>query len=348
MYSGGIAGRTAGPITNCKNYGDVSIITANITNYCAGGGIVGYRTNYNNGSQTRILSCINYENINVNNYQSYSGGIVGITSSDANNLIELCINFGEIVSTGTGSSSYPYSYSGGIIGKAGSNDATIIDQCMNKGYVESNVTKKGLATSFAGGISGRYGNITDCLVLDCTIKSNTVSTESSIDKETKTVPLENVGTAWNYGYVEVRYTWNKKRTYYSIPCVYGYESSVTNCLQSCSTSSSDRLDPFRINLKYGQYSKLCTAVDERHAATKFLIWTCAWSNALKNDHLNMSEDTLLNVSEVEGGFDSKESTTNCKNYSGLTSIPSGFSTSIWGINNSAINNGEIYLKNLYW
>lgn len=82
--------------------------------------------------------------------------------------------------------------------------------------------------------------------------------------------------------------------------------------------------------------------------TLFLIWTCAWSNALKNDHLNMSEDTLLNVSEVEGGFDSKESTTNCKNYSGLTSIPSGFSTSIWGINNSAINNGEIYLKNLYW
>lgn len=346
LYSGGIAGRTAGPITNCKNYGDVSIITANITNYCAGGGIVGYRSSYSNDSQTTISACINYGNINVNDYQSYSGGIVGITSSDANNLIELCINFGEIVSTGTGSSSYPYSYSGGIIGKAGSNDATIIDQCMNKGYVESNVTKKGSPTSFAGGISGRYGTITNCLVLDCTIKSITVSTESTIDKETNIVPLEYVGTDWDYSYVEFRYTWSKRNNYYSIPCAYGYESSVTNCLQSCSTSSSDSVNGQ--SLKYGQSLKVCTAIDERHAGLKILLWTCAWSNALKNDHFSFSENALMLASEIEGSFDSKQSTTNCKSFTSISSIPSGFSTSVWGINNSAINNGGMYLKNLYW
>lgn len=117
-------------ITNCQNFGFID----GGDNHC--GGIVGHI----GGMDCRVHNCVNYGEIKGSS--QYTGGIVGSASCD----ITQCSNTNSVSGSG---------YVGGIVGQVFTNFSPSIASCYNTGSVTS-------TSSYAGGISGYYGNVLDC------------------------------------------------------------------------------------------------------------------------------------------------------------------------------------------
>ncbi len=154
---GGIVGSaTGGSVTNCINYG-----TVNGYNYVAG--IAGYATialsdNTNNGVINAnqwvggIVGRCNKDitnctnNGNVTGKIDFVGGIVGASDGSAGRTVSGCVNNGDI---------YGSNYVGGIDGRPYAGNM-LVENCINNGTVQA----KG---NFAGGILGR-ANTADSVI----------------------------------------------------------------------------------------------------------------------------------------------------------------------------------------
>ena len=164
-YTGGLAGKFSGTITDCVNNVDV-------TSGYQVGGIVG--TTYDNNG-TKIIRCINNGTITAKTTgttKTYaSGGIAGMLYR-ADDEIRYCINTGTVTGTnqslggilGTGGASYKNtqvnssynvgavkaeatsSYVGGIVGYANISYAPVVAKCYNAGELSG--------SSYIGGIIG--------------------------------------------------------------------------------------------------------------------------------------------------------------------------------------------------
>ncbi len=145
FYIGSIAGENGGIIRNCRVSG---IITVNVpASTVHVGGVTG-------SSQKQIKYLESYIKIGAVGSAVYAGGIAGEYNDNSADILEQCINHGNINAVGRKSTSY----GGGIVGRSyrGIND------CANYGsvYVQSDID------SFAAGIAGTlYGSddvITKC------------------------------------------------------------------------------------------------------------------------------------------------------------------------------------------
>ena len=166
-YVGGICGR-AYKISDCKNYGNISVSTPNYSTTCIGGiigiygnfdvsnclnrgdincisagqrlnmgGIAGYKgdTPYTYYTNSDLYMCLNTGAINVfmkngceDNYEI--GGIVGNLSMEGN--INDCYNTGDIVPINL-SNFLASHYVGGICGCVGADEKNNIQRCYNVG-----------------------------------------------------------------------------------------------------------------------------------------------------------------------------------------------------------------------
>lgn len=143
-------------ITNCVNYGDISVIGDG--SKLTVGGVVAY------APDTDVINCVNYGKVTViaNNSpakDNYVGGVLGTTAtSKIANKIENCINFGTVHSE-----SFNANYTGGTVGCSAAANTTITN-CANV----ADVTSKSVSASslpYAGGVLG-YSNKEGVAVLD--------------------------------------------------------------------------------------------------------------------------------------------------------------------------------------
>ena len=140
--TGGICGVITGTLTNSVNSGKVNTIY----NTAIAGGITGYATyKYISSSDSyryaEISGCSNSGDVTG---MRFVGGIAGYSAFS--NIIEKCVNTGNLISSYSKSSSTDYGI-GGIVGYVGKH--TTVTACYNTGAVTGTVT--GL---FIGGITG--------------------------------------------------------------------------------------------------------------------------------------------------------------------------------------------------
>ncbi len=124
-FNGGYSAAT-GSITNCKNYGMITVVDAGCTSYNIVGGIVGRAYGV-------VDNCENYGSINVSGSKvnNYIGGIVG-QSYSVDAVINNCTNRGKVVfhsATDSGKASHI----GGVIGSAA--NGTLSHTLTNYGEV---------------------------------------------------------------------------------------------------------------------------------------------------------------------------------------------------------------------
>ena len=163
-YVGGIAGYSAGDISDCENY-------ATVSGGDTVGGLVGYKrysmtncTNYGsvkgdtmtgglvgNLAGGTVNGCVNQGNVTG---QDKTGGIAGIASYGG--TIQSCVNDGTVQGT---------TNVGGIVGYTQS-QATKIENCLNTGTLKATA-----ANSEVGGIAGRvtYATTITSSFVDCSI-----------------------------------------------------------------------------------------------------------------------------------------------------------------------------------
>ena len=119
-HAGGVAGLSAGTISNCYNTSSVKSLSTSGTSNSYAGGIVGYCTN------GTISNCYNTgSTMATSGSMSYAGGIVGQSSGKISN----CYNTGSVIAFGS-TTNY-----GGIIGSLGvTNGAIEVNTCL---YLEN-------------------------------------------------------------------------------------------------------------------------------------------------------------------------------------------------------------------
>ncbi len=140
-YVGGIAGYSAGVITDCENNSSVSACAAGQNSYSSAGGIVGYCVG-------RITDCENNSTVhayaNVHYTRNISGGIVGEYNSES--VFENCINNGLVtadcsyyysytISKGTNSTDHDYNYYSYVGGLIGYGSKITINNSSNNGKI---------------------------------------------------------------------------------------------------------------------------------------------------------------------------------------------------------------------
>ena len=150
--SGGIVGGAYySVITDCQNFGFIDGSSHS-------GGIVGKISN----TGCRVYNCVNNGEIEGG---QYTGGIAGYVECD----IIQCSNTSSVSGSG---------YVGGIVGNAPSSSSYSITSCYNTGSVTS-------TSSYAGGISGYYGNVLDCYNTGAVSGTNYVGGINGSDGEIK-------------------------------------------------------------------------------------------------------------------------------------------------------------------
>jgi hypothetical protein len=182
IMAGGIAGYSAGIMTNVFNKADVDV-RGNVladSDYTAAGGIVGHNAgmivnSYNDGSVSVTAKSGTYSCQNI-----YAGGIAGVSyntvASFPPNHIVNAYNKGHVSAKSLSSETETGAYAGGISGElsvisiAG---AGLISKAINFGDVEAYSKEDNFA--FAAGILahlGRESNVRDNVVLSKSITSN--------------------------------------------------------------------------------------------------------------------------------------------------------------------------------
>lgn len=189
---GGIAGTIASAnskITNCINYGTV-VNNGNTSTAKADGNrdsIGGITSTSENVAGVVISGCKNYGEIICNNPEAeFVGGIIATPNglvaagsvTDKTKAIQItisnCINYGNVTLT----RAYKPS-AGGIVGCL---CAANIENCTNLGSVSSTVASE----LKVGGIAGKFMQLADCSLIDCTNGDSSDHTKGGITASTGT------------------------------------------------------------------------------------------------------------------------------------------------------------------
>lgn len=155
--AGGIAGcmgTAESVISNCENYGSVSL-TGNMGARASLGGVLGFSS----ANGATVKNCINHASVSKADdieAEFAMGGVVG-RANDALNVIE-CANEGAVSFDFAGSVK-SYVHIGGIIG-AGYKGCTF-DKCMNKGGISSSINQVNRAAGIAGTLN-TGATVTNC------------------------------------------------------------------------------------------------------------------------------------------------------------------------------------------
>ena len=145
---GGIVGSCGGAtISGCKNYGDVSVVSANEYGIDVNiGGIVGY-----SGSSTIIRNCCNTGAVSVQDADYvYAGGIMG---QSINTTLSGCYNTGDVTTENVEEANL-----GGLVGQ--SSEDTAVSSCYNTGAVNAEDAEY----ANLGGVVGENddGSVSNC------------------------------------------------------------------------------------------------------------------------------------------------------------------------------------------
>ena len=146
---GGIVGSCGGAtISGCKNYGDVSVVSANEYGIDVNiGGIVGY-----SGSSTIIRNCCNTGAVSAKNAEKANlGGIIGKSRTDR--YVDSCYNTGAVSVQNVEEANL-----GGLVGQ--SSEDTAVSSCCNTGAVSA----KDAQNVNVGGVVGENddGSVSNC------------------------------------------------------------------------------------------------------------------------------------------------------------------------------------------
>ena len=146
---GGIVGSCGGAtISGCKNYGDVSVVSANEYGIDVNiGGIVGY-----SGSSTIIRKCCNTGAVSVQDADYvYAGGVMG---QSINTTLSCCCNTGAVSVQNVEDAAL-----GGVVGYNYDDESTV-SNCYNTG----DLTAENVEEVDAGGVVGlnNYGTVGSC------------------------------------------------------------------------------------------------------------------------------------------------------------------------------------------
>ena len=149
LCMGGVLDKHTGDVTNCYNYGDISISgKAGAASYIAG------ISRYYKGSNNQKLSgCHNYGNITTNNFTISTSYICSgiISGAIPNGSCIDCHNHGDI--TFSNSSFSGYTHIGGIFATVNDNTGFTVSGCSNSGNFDLNGT---FATCRVGGLAGTF------------------------------------------------------------------------------------------------------------------------------------------------------------------------------------------------
>lgn len=138
VYLGGIVCQSNFAVTNCLNYGQVGIESANVSTICYCGGVVAFGT-----SSSVISGCGNYGNVYSKVSSStnvYVGGIIG--DAQFSNAIVNCFNDSDLNTVAGGVSNYNKLCLGGITGHT---TQASFHNCYSIGHING---------YFSGGIVG--------------------------------------------------------------------------------------------------------------------------------------------------------------------------------------------------
>ena len=148
---GGMIGRSDDvvTITNCINNGTVSMIPTSKA-YGKVGGMIGYTT-----AALTISNCRNtadFTSYQANTQQSSFGGIVGLAENGASLSISSCQNSGNIVNSGTTTSTFQRRH-GGIIGSIKNVTTASVTNNINSGAITNYIGNNGGIVGFINGTS---------------------------------------------------------------------------------------------------------------------------------------------------------------------------------------------------
>lgn len=146
-YAGALAAYSdSSTITNCKS------IDVDIDGIRYAGGLVGY------SYSTTFSKCVNTSDVTMTrtgtSSSGYSGGIVGYGLSSS---VSISYNSGTILAYQSKYDNSQILYAGGIAGSFGVGS---ISECYNLGYIRAGYNTS-TSTSYAGGITGYGGNISN-------------------------------------------------------------------------------------------------------------------------------------------------------------------------------------------
>ena len=189
----GITGWANNDVTNCENYGVVTVSGTHST-YVAG---ICARPNM----VLNMVNCYNFGNVSANVSSSASvGGITG--NSEVNIYLSNCYNFGNILNSGT----VRQGWVGGISGvvttsRKGLKKAAIIRDCVNYGTVTNKATygnsTTGGVVAYCTGAAPKNAPVIKARIQDCASYGKI----ASADKHTDVI----VGTKRNIDVVGKRY-----------------------------------------------------------------------------------------------------------------------------------------------
>lgn len=158
IAAGGVAGSMnseSAEITNCKNYGSVSI-TATLSAVGVLGGVLGY----NAIAGSSVKNCGNYAAIKKETKVEKEFTFAGVVGrSNAAMTIENCVNEAAVSFTFSGTGNGGYAHTAGIIGAA--YKGCVISSCTNKGVISSALNQ----VNRIGGIAGTMntgGTVQNC------------------------------------------------------------------------------------------------------------------------------------------------------------------------------------------
>ena len=149
LCMGGLIDKHSGDVTNCYNYGDISVSgNAGAASYIAG--IARY---YKGNNEQKLSGCHNYGNITTKDFTTsftyICGGIISIPIPNGSCID--CHNHGDI--TFTNSTIGNYTHIGGIFAHVSDNTGFTVSDCSNSGNFDINGT---FATCSIGGLAGRF------------------------------------------------------------------------------------------------------------------------------------------------------------------------------------------------
>lgn len=179
---GGIVGtiNTGGQVSNCHNYGTITLEQPTNANWQAVGGIVGFEEKCSNGEGTKCLiqNCINegaikvaIDNATTHANQAVAGGIIGLTCSYSEILDNT--NQGNVAMTNIGGAN---TYAGGIVGW-NSKGVTTVKNNTNKAAVSSTCLA-GAAGGVMGAVSAASSTIesdTNLGVISCAVCAGSIA-----------------------------------------------------------------------------------------------------------------------------------------------------------------------------
>ena len=141
VYVGGVASVNYSLIYRCRNFAN---IIGNQAAAAHAGGIIGLSR-----PKSSVVFCVNRGNINI--ALNHGGGIVGF-SPDSGSTIDMCANFGDIISAGSAST-----FMGGVTGQQRA--GALIQNCYNRGNIQHGAT-----ATYIGGCAAGYNGTSGILI----------------------------------------------------------------------------------------------------------------------------------------------------------------------------------------